>query len=820
MTRRNSRRALLSSILSLVLCCSMLIGTTFAWFTDSVTSTNNIIKSGNLDIELYYQNDETSDWTKVDATTNVFKVNTLWEPGHTEVVKLKVVNEGTLALKYQLGVNVASETGSFNMAGEAFKLSDHIQFAIIEGEQTYTREQAVAAAEGKSTALKQAYSSGSTKLYSKADAQADATKASETVVTMVVYMPTSVGNEANYGKGQTVPQINLGLNLFATQYTYEKDSFDENYDKGAVAFSVAELLPILAANENGTLQGADEPTEILWIPEGYTGIVTLQDSTIQSVQEGSPTSGAALDDDATATTGGATLVIKGNVVMEAEVEGMSAITGKNINIVGDGHLTAIGKGKAAFGIGGMNTETISIKGITIDYVEGGCAGEVGSDTKYYKDAPEGGAAIGSGYDGAVITLEDVTITSAVGGSKAAGIGARYWTGVTVNIKDSEIAYVEGGVSAAGIGGSRISGDASESGVIINIDNSTINAKGGAYGAGIGSGYDTHCLSSQPMCTLNITDSTITAQGGQYAAGVGTGYHHAALSGEIKNTTVNAASGEKFYKDAYTLAMDVGFGVVDPAREGQQTSSKLIYNGTTIRFFDMETAATTEDLKAALAAGKNVELTEDLSFGSGVIMLNGGLLDGGNHEVAFTSGSSTKSVLGTTGGTIQNIKVNGSGKSVQGIGAGMTTANPLTQDLYLENVTVDNVMYAVIGTAQDGVKVVVTDSKLYGAFSYIGAKAEVSQSTLGAGKSMMAFFEVSADAIFAECAFEDGYCFMAYDTAAGSTVTFTNCTVEGTALTADNFQSLLVDTRWDNSSELCSANLKDCTIIVDGATVTW
>ena len=250
MTSKKTLRALLSSILSLVLCCSMLIGTTFAWFTDSVTSTNNIITAGNLDIELYYQNDETSDWTKVDATSNVFKLNTLWEPGHTEVVKLKVVNEGTLALKYQLGVNVASETGSFNMAGEPLKLSDHIQFAIIDGEQNYTRAQAVAAAEGKSTALKQAYSSDTIALYPAAEAAADDTKAFEAVVTMVVYMPTSVGNEANYGKGKNAPQINLGLNLLATQFTYENDSFGPDYDVDAdetlFAATLSDLRDILA----------------------------------------------------------------------------------------------------------------------------------------------------------------------------------------------------------------------------------------------------------------------------------------------------------------------------------------------------------------------------------------------------------------------------------------------------------------------------------------------------------------------------------------------------------------------------------------------
>ena len=249
MTSKKTLRAFISSVISLVLCCSMLLGTTFAWFTDSVTSTNNIITAGNLDIELYYQNDETDDWTKVETDSNVFKLNTLWEPGHTEVVKLKVVNEGTLALKYQLGVNVASETGSVNMDDISFQLSDFIKFAIIDGDQDYTREQAVAAAEGKSTALKQAYSSDTIALYPEAEADTD--KPMEKIVTMVVYMPTSVGNEANYGKNRPVPQINLGLNLFANQYTYEEDSFNNKYDEDAVwgdayVTNEAELVEALA----------------------------------------------------------------------------------------------------------------------------------------------------------------------------------------------------------------------------------------------------------------------------------------------------------------------------------------------------------------------------------------------------------------------------------------------------------------------------------------------------------------------------------------------------------------------------------------------
>ena len=262
MTKRSTKSALLSAILALVICFTALVGTTFAWFTDSVTSANNKIVAGNLDVELYYQVEGQADWTKVTDMTNIFKENALWEPGHTEVVKLKVVNEGSLALKYQLGVNVAEETGSTNMAGKEFKLSDYIKFAVIDGANTYTRDEAVAAAEANNaTALKTVYNSATTALEAK----------NEKIVTMVVYMPTSVGNEANAAKGAATPTIHLGINLFATQLTSEEDSFGPDYDADATI----ESTPVAVPAEGGvTVSAADVVVEIPAeaIPAGVTSI--------------------------------------------------------------------------------------------------------------------------------------------------------------------------------------------------------------------------------------------------------------------------------------------------------------------------------------------------------------------------------------------------------------------------------------------------------------------------------------------------------------------------------------------------------------------
>ena len=220
--QKTTKKTLLTSVLSLVLCMAMLIGTTFAWFTDSVTSANNKIQAGNLDIELEYYTG--TEWKTVKDATELFTGN-LWEPGHTEVVYLKLTNKGTLALKYQLGVNIVSETGSVNVEGDNFKLSQYIEYGVVEGKEPSfaKREDAVAAVKDNSKAIAGGYSQSGNMT----------TRGQEVYLAMVVYMSETVGNEANYATGAAVPTINLGVNLLATQYTYEQDSFNEMYDKNA-----------------------------------------------------------------------------------------------------------------------------------------------------------------------------------------------------------------------------------------------------------------------------------------------------------------------------------------------------------------------------------------------------------------------------------------------------------------------------------------------------------------------------------------------------------------------------------------------------------
>ena len=233
-----TKRALLSSALSLVLCFTMLLGTTFAWFTDSVSSANNIIKSGNLDVVLEYKTDWNDEWKVVDENTKLFKEGAFYEPGYTEVVFLRVSNAGTLDLKYDLKVNINSETPSTNVYGEEFSLSDYLQVGTyIQDEYNYGFNYADILMPimfgSRETALSNVDDMTTLSEFDgvvRKDAPVLSGEKTAQVAVLVLSMPETVGNEANYDAAFAAPEIDLGITLLATQLASENDSFGNEYD--------------------------------------------------------------------------------------------------------------------------------------------------------------------------------------------------------------------------------------------------------------------------------------------------------------------------------------------------------------------------------------------------------------------------------------------------------------------------------------------------------------------------------------------------------------------------------------------------------------
>lgn len=269
-----TKRALLTSVLALVLSLAMLAGTTFAWFTDTASTGVNRIVSGNLDVGLEYW-DKESGWLDAEDSKDLFDENALWEPGYTQIVYLKVKNGGNLALTYAMQITPVHETVGVNVDGEEFKLSDYIQFGwavITVGEDDtfqFADRDAARAAVGEGVHLGEEL---------RRQAELPLKAGAEELVALVAWMPEDVGNKANYRN--VAPSIELSLKVLATQATVENDSFDNTYDAGAVEdelkdmptydYSYSELDGIiLIPDENGNIVKAIVTAKAGTVPEGY-----------------------------------------------------------------------------------------------------------------------------------------------------------------------------------------------------------------------------------------------------------------------------------------------------------------------------------------------------------------------------------------------------------------------------------------------------------------------------------------------------------------------------------------------------------------------
>lgn len=269
-----TKRALLTSVLAIVLCLVMLMGSTFAWFTDTASTGVNSIVSGTLDVGLSYWTG--TDWADAENSEELFNKTALWEPGYTQIVYLKVKNNGNLALNYAMQITPVHEQVGINVDGNEFKLSDYIQFGWAEltaaGDGTFTP---FADRMEARTAVGTGVHLGETL---RRQAEQPLNAGGETLVALVAWMPEEVGNVANYR--DVAPSIELTLKVLATQATVESDSYNNLYDKAATEdelvnkptydYSNNELDGIiLIPDENGNIVKAIVTGKAGKVPEAY-----------------------------------------------------------------------------------------------------------------------------------------------------------------------------------------------------------------------------------------------------------------------------------------------------------------------------------------------------------------------------------------------------------------------------------------------------------------------------------------------------------------------------------------------------------------------
>ena len=196
--QKATKRALLTSVMALVMCVVMLVGTTFAWFTDTASTAVNKIVAGNLDVDIVDESGNSLDGGTLSFVNKANQSNILWEPGATFFTQgFKIVNKGNLALKYKVVVS--------GTTGDA-KLLKAIKFDVVT-EKTKEADAVSFANEGN--LLK----------------QNDSAPANNGVYYLRGHMKEEAGNEY---KNLTLDGISI--TVYATQYTHEFDSFDNQYD--------------------------------------------------------------------------------------------------------------------------------------------------------------------------------------------------------------------------------------------------------------------------------------------------------------------------------------------------------------------------------------------------------------------------------------------------------------------------------------------------------------------------------------------------------------------------------------------------------------
>lgn len=223
----SAKSSLLLSSLSMLLCIVMLTGTTLAWFTDIATSSGNIIQTGSLDIGMYWS-ENNADWhnTEGNSATPIFDYDE-WEPGYTEVRYVKVTNDGSLAFMYKM---LLSPNGEVSKLGEVIDVS----YDIVSGNDKFiapsaNNKQGSLTKVGTLDELLSANGPVAGGVLLPEGQTAEGYYSGEIIVCIALHMQETAGNEY---QGLSIGST-FNINLYATQFSFEEDSFDSSYDDGA-----------------------------------------------------------------------------------------------------------------------------------------------------------------------------------------------------------------------------------------------------------------------------------------------------------------------------------------------------------------------------------------------------------------------------------------------------------------------------------------------------------------------------------------------------------------------------------------------------------
>ena len=335
--KKATKRALLTSVMALVMCVVMLAGTTFAWFTDTASTGVNKIVAGNLDVDIVGADPVdgkypslTGEGHKLSFTKAGTEVGTdnaaaiLWEPGCRYLTEgFRIANKGNLALKWKAVVNkgtTAENPGKFD-------LLDVIDFYLVKGDKN-----------SEGTLLNEF--TGTLKKTETSD-----------VYYIKGVMKTTAGNDY---QGLTLDGITI--TVYATQDTVEYDSFDNTYDASATYYPVLDAAGMKDALVNGGNIKVDADVDVggdvLAVTKKTT--IDMNGKTIKNTADIWTGNGSDGNWSLISARNGANLTITGNGTFKAkendafavDVQDGSTVTIENGTFIGNMHAVYVYEGTA------------------------------------------------------------------------------------------------------------------------------------------------------------------------------------------------------------------------------------------------------------------------------------------------------------------------------------------------------------------------------------------------------------------------------------------------------------------------------------------
>jgi len=296
-------RTYITSLLSLMLCVTMLLGTTYAWFTSEVTTAGNEIMVGTMLVDMVNDNNESLADKAGLFGSGKFK----WEPGATQIETVKVVNYGDLSFDYAVYLSTLNAN-----VGDLAKVGKYIDVYITTNGANAANAQDLKDKWIRIGNLADVARNGY--MLANGSCTTPATTKEVATVKIALHMPAEVSDTSIMGKKIE----NLGIRLMASQKVYEEDAFGSGYDAPASvdvqASTFEELAAAITAGKSVRLLDdiAIPEDKTVTVPSGKSVFIDMDGYDIESTSNG-------------ASGNKELFLVKGNLVIKGQKDEIATV---------------------------------------------------------------------------------------------------------------------------------------------------------------------------------------------------------------------------------------------------------------------------------------------------------------------------------------------------------------------------------------------------------------------------------------------------------------------------------------------------------------